>query len=273
MRRRSLCRPSWLRKSWKGRLWVSRIVAASFDFVCGDIFSRYVNVGLFYLRQLFFAKFDIKVHTDQGKQFTQLLWVLFKPFVCPWHSDGEDYTTLWNTLRESISLVKSPKTFGPGQASFAHITGGYDAGYYGCVYPVTGWPIVIYVYSIDTHTLLSSLLTCMRLCLRRIHWTPHSDRGIVRESSGWVEVERKLSHFKYLYLYIKVSRLTDRLFTQDFLGRPPNSEAFLKELFGTVATSNLWFAYQWWFATLYKSAIAYSPHFSASVHTLRRTEM
>ena len=28
--------------------------------------SRYVNAGLFYLRQLFFAKFDIQVHTDQG---------------------------------------------------------------------------------------------------------------------------------------------------------------------------------------------------------------
>lgn len=28
--------------------------------------SRYVNVGLFYLRQLFFAKFDLKVHTDKG---------------------------------------------------------------------------------------------------------------------------------------------------------------------------------------------------------------
>ena len=28
--------------------------------------SRYVNVGLFYLRQLFFANFDLKVHTDQG---------------------------------------------------------------------------------------------------------------------------------------------------------------------------------------------------------------
>ena len=27
-----------------------------------------MNVGLFYLRQLFFAKFDLKVHTDQGTQ-------------------------------------------------------------------------------------------------------------------------------------------------------------------------------------------------------------
>jgi hypothetical protein len=31
-----------------------------------DEYSRYVNVGLFFLRQVFFAKFDIKVHTDQG---------------------------------------------------------------------------------------------------------------------------------------------------------------------------------------------------------------
>lgn len=31
------------------------------------LLSRYVNVGLFYLRQLFFANFDLKVHTDQGK--------------------------------------------------------------------------------------------------------------------------------------------------------------------------------------------------------------
>lgn len=30
-------------------------------------FSRYVNVGLFYLRQLFFAWFDYRVHTDKGK--------------------------------------------------------------------------------------------------------------------------------------------------------------------------------------------------------------
>jgi hypothetical protein len=28
--------------------------------------SRYVNVGLYYLRQVFFAKFDLKVHVDKG---------------------------------------------------------------------------------------------------------------------------------------------------------------------------------------------------------------
>ena len=35
--------------------------------------SRYVNVGLFYLRQLFFAKFDLKVHTDKGKLTDRLI--------------------------------------------------------------------------------------------------------------------------------------------------------------------------------------------------------
>ena len=31
--------------------------------------SRYVNVGLFYLRQVFFARFDLHVHTYKGQSF------------------------------------------------------------------------------------------------------------------------------------------------------------------------------------------------------------
>ena len=38
--------------------------------------SRYVNVGLFYLRQLFFANFDIKVHTDK-RAYTRNFFLMF----------------------------------------------------------------------------------------------------------------------------------------------------------------------------------------------------
>jgi len=91
--------------------------------------SRYVNVGLFYLRQLFFAKFDLKVHTDQS---TSLFTTAQCSLLIDIYSviESEDYTALWNDLREKISLVKYDKAC-PGQASFGHITGGYDAGYYG----------------------------------------------------------------------------------------------------------------------------------------------
>ena len=42
--------------------------------------------------------------------------------------DPTDYTQLWNDLRQKISLVIGPKSALPGQGSFGHITGGYDAG-------------------------------------------------------------------------------------------------------------------------------------------------
>ncbi|KAJ7784621.1 metallopeptidase MepB [Mycena metata] len=141
--------------------------------------SRYVNVGLFYLRQVFFAKFDIKVHTDQ---------------------EAEDYTQLWNTMREEISLVKAEKAC-PGQGSFGHISGGYDAGYYGYTYSL--------VFATDMYS-------------------------TIFKGAPLDPTRGKLYRDKIL----KFGGAREELDSlEDFLGRPPNSDAFLKELFGTVPAS------------------------------------
>ncbi|KAF8349335.1 metallopeptidase MepB [Amanita rubescens] len=151
------------------------------DLIQKIIQSRYVNVGLFYLRQLFFAKFDLKVHTDQ---------------------EPADYTKLWNDLRESISLVKSGKPC-PGQGSFGHITGGYDAGYYGYTYSL--------VFAADMY-------------------------ATVFKPDPLDPVRGKQYRDKILF-YGGSREEMDSL--KDFLGRPPNNDAFLKELFGSTTTSNL----------------------------------
>ena len=85
-------------------------------------YSRYVNAGLFYLRQLFFGTFDIRVHTDKGIENRR---PLYPPLIT--FTEAVDYTKFWNELRESLSLVKSGK-FTAGAASFNHLAGGYDAG-------------------------------------------------------------------------------------------------------------------------------------------------
>lgn len=143
--------------------------------------SRYVNVGLFYLRQLFFAKFDLKVHTDQ---------------------ESTDYTNLWNSLREKISLVKSGKPC-PGQGTFGHITGGYDAGYYGYTYSL--------VFAADMYATVFKADP-----LDPARGKQYRDK-ILRFGGSREEIDS----------------LTD------FLGRPPNNEAFLQELFGTLPASHL----------------------------------
>jgi len=137
--------------------------------------SRYVNVGLFYLRQVFFAKYDLKVHTDK---------------------DAADTTLLWNTLREKISLVKGGAVK-PGQGTFAHIVGGYDAGYYGYTYSL--------VFAADMYATV----------FKKDPLSPalgQQYRDEILRVGGSREELESLEHF---------------------LGRPPNSEAFMEEIFGT----------------------------------------
>ncbi|KAE9386902.1 zincin [Gymnopus androsaceus JB14] len=140
--------------------------------------SRYVNVGLFYLRQVFFAKFDIKVHTSSGT----------RPFM--------------RLAPISISLVKSGKPT-PGQGTFGHITGGYDARYYGYTYSL--------VFAADMYATVFKA-------------------DPLDPSRGQRYCEKILfpggSHEEL-----------DSL--KDFLGREPNSKAFLNELFGSGSSANL----------------------------------
>ncbi|ETW81741.1 Metallo peptidase M3A [Heterobasidion irregulare TC 32-1] len=141
--------------------------------------SRYVNVGLFYLRQLFFAKFDLKVHTDK---------------------DATDYTALWNDLRTAVSLVKGGKQ-GAGQGSFGHIVGGYDAGYYGYTYSL--------VFAADMYATVFKQDPLDPALGQRYR------ESILKPGGSREE--------------------TDSL--KEFLGRPSNSDAFLKELFGSSGAS------------------------------------
>ncbi|OJA10579.1 hypothetical protein AZE42_04632 [Rhizopogon vesiculosus] len=143
--------------------------------------SRYVNVGLFNLRQLFFAKFDLKVHVDK---------------------EAADYTKLWNDLRESISLVKGGKAQ-PGQGTFGHIVGGYDAGYYGYTYSL--------VFAADMYATVFKK-DPLDPALGKLYRDKIILVGGSREETESLE---------------------------DFLGRPPNSDAFLKEMFGQVPAASL----------------------------------
>ncbi|KIM28712.1 hypothetical protein M408DRAFT_329175 [Serendipita vermifera MAFF 305830] len=77
--------------------------------------SRYLDVGLFYLRQVYIGMFDQALHTSKEKI---------------------NATEKWNELRETISLVKGfeKAMWKPGFGSVGHLVGGYDAQYYGYAY-------------------------------------------------------------------------------------------------------------------------------------------
>ncbi|KUJ10490.1 putative Saccharolysin [Mollisia scopiformis] len=91
------------------------------DLIEKQISVKHVNDALFNLRQLHFGLFDMKVHTPKT------------------HEEVESFkvSEIYNTLRTEICGLKGPESFGlkpdwgNGQATFGHLIGGYDAGYYG----------------------------------------------------------------------------------------------------------------------------------------------
>lgn len=85
------------------------------------ISTKHVNDALFNLRQLHFGMFDMTVHEPKSHE----------------EIDGLDITSTYNKLRHDISQLDGPEAisgdwkWGNGQATFGHLIGGYDAGYYG----------------------------------------------------------------------------------------------------------------------------------------------
>lgn len=136
--------------------------------------SRYVNVGLFYLRQLFLAKFDLKVHTDK---------------------EPADYTKLWAEMRETISFLKSGEPQ-PGHCSFSHIIHGYDVGYYGYTYSL--------VFATDMY------------------------RTVFKKDP----LDPVLGQLYRNKILLPGGSRDEMVMLNDFLGRQPNSDAFLDEIFG-----------------------------------------
>ncbi|KAI1639094.1 peptidase family M3 [Biscogniauxia mediterranea] len=85
------------------------------------ISTKHVNDALFNLRQLHFGIFDMTVHSPASHEELEKL----------------DASALYNRLRAEIAGLNGPEslgepsTWGNGQATFGHLIGGYDAGYYG----------------------------------------------------------------------------------------------------------------------------------------------
>jgi metallopeptidase MepB len=83
--------------------------------------TKHVNDALFNLRQLHFGIFDMTVHSPADHEAIKKMKI----------------SEVYNQLRKEISKLDGPEVLGEswewghGQATFGHLIGGYDAGYYG----------------------------------------------------------------------------------------------------------------------------------------------
>ncbi|MBI4051494.1 MAG: Zn-dependent oligopeptidase, partial [Elusimicrobia bacterium] len=133
--------------------------------------AKNMDSGVKYLRQLFFAMLDMEYHK----------------------SAKADTTQVYAKLMEEISLIPmSPGTH--PQASFGHLMGGYDVGYYGYMWSE--------VYSADM-------------------FSKFEEKGIMNPDLGR----------RYRELILEPGRSLDEGDQlKKFLGREPNEKAFLKSI-------------------------------------------
>ncbi|KAF1987460.1 metallopeptidase MepB [Aulographum hederae CBS 113979] len=154
------------------------------DLIKKLIGTKHVNDALFNLRQLHFGTFDMTVHEPKSHEEIKKLPV------------SETY----NKLRQDISKLDGPEALGQawdwghGEATFGHLIGGYDAGYYGY--------LSSQVYSADMFYSVFEKDPMNPKEGRRYRHT-------VLERGGSQEEMQTL---------------------EDFLGRKPSTEAFYREL-------------------------------------------
>ncbi|CAK4034113.1 Thimet oligopeptidase [Lecanosticta acicola] len=154
------------------------------DLIKSIIDTRHVNDALFNLRQLHFGTFDMTVHEASSHDAVKQL----------------DASETYNKLRKDISKLDGPEELGKGyhwghgQATFGHLIGGYDAGYYGY--------LSSQVYSADMfYTIFKK------------------DPMNGREGR------------RYRHTVLERGGSQDEMQTlEEFLGRPPSTEAFYQEL-------------------------------------------
>ncbi|PPJ60751.1 hypothetical protein CBER1_02320 [Cercospora berteroae] len=154
------------------------------DLIRSIIGTRHVNDALFNLRQLHFGIFDMTVHEAPSHDCVK----------------GLDASETYNKLRSEISTLDGPEALGEGwlwghgQATFGHLIGGYDAGYYGY--------LSSQVYSADMfYTIFKA------------------------DPMNGKEGRR------YRHMVLEKGGSQDEMLTlEQFLGRPPSTEAFYKEL-------------------------------------------
>ncbi|KAI9774524.1 MAG: hypothetical protein M1840_002771 [Geoglossum simile] len=146
--------------------------------------TKHVNDALFNLRQLHFGTFDMAVHEPASHKDIVAL----------------EISKLYNNLRKQIAQLDGPEVqgakddWGHGQATFGHLVGGYDAGYYGY--------LSSQVYSTDMFYTV----------FKKDPMDPKEGR-------------------RYRHTVLERGGSQDEMQTLiDFLGREPNTEAFYKEL-------------------------------------------
>ncbi|KAM9939686.1 hypothetical protein OXX80_000829 [Metschnikowia pulcherrima] len=150
------------------------------DLIDKLIKTKHVNTGLSNSRQLHFGLFDMALHTIESKEGLDKL----------------DIKSLWNTLIRDVTLLSDGGHENIGYATFGHIAGGYESGYYGYLYSQ--------VFATD------------------IYYT-HFKADPMNVESG----------LKYRDIILKNGGSKDILMIlEELLGRQPNSNAFFQEILG-----------------------------------------